>query len=128
MTVRSVWTSGAQFEVTGSGYAPDGTLHDCLGVPPVLDFQPALRWSLLVGAACNDAALTEQDGRWGIVGDPTEGAMLVVAAKAGLGADRVEGLLPRVATIPFSSERQYMATLHRDTTAGHPAGHVVKTT
>jgi cation-transporting P-type ATPase F len=125
MTVRSVWTPGAQFEVTGSGYAPDGTLHDCQDVPPVLDFQPALRWSLLAGAACNDAALTEQDGRWGIVGDPTEGAMLVVAAKAGLGADRVEGLLPRVATIPFSSERQYMATLHRDTTAGHPAGHVV---
>ena len=51
--------------------------------------------------------------------------MLVVAAKAGLGAERVAELLPRDATIPFSSDRQYMATLHRDTTAGHPPGHVV---
>jgi Cation transport ATPase (P-type) len=67
---------------------------------------------------------TEQDGRWDIVGDPTEGAMLVVAAKAGLGTNRGAELPPRVATIPFSSERQYMATLHRDATQG-PPGHVV---
>jgi cation-transporting P-type ATPase F len=125
MTVRRVWTPGAQFEVTGSGYAGDGTLRDIHGVPPVLDSQPALRWSLLTGAACSDAALTEQHGRWGIIGDPTEGALLVVAAKAGLGTDRVTELLPRVATIPFSPERQYMATLHHDTTAPHPAGYVV---
>lgn len=125
MTVRTVWTPGAQFEVTGSGYTPDGALHDSHGTPPVLDSHPALRWSLLAGAACNDAALTERDGRWDIVGDPTEGAMLVVAAKAGLRADRVADLLPRRATIPFSSERQYMATLHRDTTTTHPAGQVV---
>jgi cation-transporting ATPase F len=125
MTVRTVWTPGLQFEVTGSGYAPEGILQDSHGTPPVLDSQPALRWSLLAGAACNDAALTEQQGRWGIIGDPTEGALLVAAAKAGLGADRARELLPRVATIPFSSERQYMATLHRNTTAPHPAGYVV---
>jgi cation-transporting P-type ATPase F len=124
MTVRTVWTPGTQFEVTGSGYAPEGTLHDTDGTPPALDSHPALRWSLLAGAACNDAALTEQDGRWDIVGDPTEGAMLVVAAKAGLGTNRGAELPPRVATIPFSSERQYMATLHRDTTQ-QPPGHVV---
>jgi cation-transporting ATPase F len=125
MTVRTVRTPGAQFEVTGSGYAPDGTLHDTTGDPVTVDADQALRWTLLVGAACNDAALTEQHGRWGIVGDPTEGAMLVVAAKAGLSTDRVAELLPRVATITFSSERQYMATLHSDTTAPHPAGEVV---
>ena len=125
MTVRTMWTPAAQFQVTGSGYAPDGTLHDISGALPVLDVHPALRWSLLAGAACNDAALTQRHGRWDIVGDPTEGAMLVVAAKAGLDADRVTELLPRVATIPFSSERQFMATLHRDTTAPRPAGHVV---
>ncbi|WP_340682581.1 cation-transporting P-type ATPase [Amycolatopsis coloradensis] len=118
MTVRTVWTPDGRFEVTGAGYAPDGTLHDSHGTPPILDARAALRWSLLAGAACNDAALTERDGRWDIVGDPTEGAMLVVAAKAGLDAHRVKDLLPRLATIPFSSERQYMATLHHDRTAG----------
>jgi cation-transporting ATPase F len=125
MTVRTVWTPGAQYEVTGSGYAPDGTLLDGEGGPPVLDAYPALRWSLLAGAACNDAALTQQHGRWGLLGDPTEGAMLVVAAKAGLSTEQVTKLLPRVATIPFSSERQYMATLHSDTAPPHPAGQVV---
>ncbi|MFC0627707.1 cation-transporting P-type ATPase [Kribbella deserti] len=133
MTVRTVWTSAGPYEVTGSGYSPEGTLHDNTGTPVSAGTEQALLWSLLVGAACNDAALTEQDTRWMIVGDPTEGAMLVVAAKAGLNSDRVTGLLPRLATIPFSSERRYMATLHRDTTAdtapdniaGHPAAHVV---
>ncbi len=125
MTVRTVWTPGGRYEVTGSGYTPDGTLQDTAGTPVSADTDQALRWSLLAGAACNDAALTEHDGRWDIVGDPTEGAMLVVAAKAGLGTDRVAELLPRLATIPFSSERQYMATLHREITAGHPQGRVV---
>ncbi len=115
MTVRTVWTPGGLFEVTGSGYAPDGTLLDHHGAPPNLDSQPALRWSLLTGVACSDAVLTEHDGRWSVVGDPTEGALLAVAAKAGLGADQVARLLPRLATVPFSSERQYMATLNRDT-------------
>jgi cation-transporting ATPase F len=125
MTVLTVWTPGARYEVSGSGYTPDGALRGTSDAPMAADTDQALRWSLLAGAACNDAALTHEDGRWDIVGDPTEGAMLVVAAKAGLGADRVEDLLPRVAAIPFSSERQYMATLHRDTTAGQPDSHVV---
>lgn len=68
-----------------------------------------MRWSLLAGAACNDAVLTHADGRWDIVGDPAEGAMLVVAAKAGLGCDRAAELLARLATIAFSSDRLYIA-------------------
>jgi cation-transporting ATPase F len=125
MTVRTVWTPGGRYEVTGSGYAPDGTLRDTAGASVSADTDGALRWSLLTGAACNDAALTHEGGRWEIVGDPTEGAMLVAAAKAGLGPDQVKALLPRTATIPFSSERQYMATLHRDTASWHRAGQVV---
>ncbi|MBC6445895.1 cation-transporting P-type ATPase [Actinokineospora xionganensis] len=118
MTVRIVWTPGGRCEVTGSGYAPEGTLNDHTGARATED--QSLRWSLLAGAACNDAALAERGGRWEVVGDPTEGAMLVVAAKAGLGPERVTHLVPRVKTIPFSSDRRYMATLHRDTdTAGH---------
>ncbi|GAB3473705.1 cation-transporting P-type ATPase [Amycolatopsis cihanbeyliensis] len=125
MTVRTVWTPDGQFEATGSGYSPDGVLHDLEGAPVDADISQALRWSLLAGAACNDAALTEREGQWDIVGDPTEGAMLVVAAKAGLDPSKVGEPLPRLATIPFSSERQYMATLHHDTTTAHPADRVV---
>lgn len=113
MTVQRIWTPDCLVEVTGTGYVPDGVLQDRDGAPVSLDADAALRWSLLAGTCCNDAALVrEDDGRWDIVGDPTEGAMLVAAAKAGLDRDRVATLLPRLATIPFSSERQFMATLH----------------
>jgi cation-transporting P-type ATPase F len=122
MTVRTVWTPGDRFEVTGSGYAPDGALHDETGASVTATASQALRWSLLAGAACNEAALSQEGGQWDIVGDPTEGALLVVATKAGLDLDRVAETYPRVGTIPFSSERQYMATLHRDLDS---TGHLV---
>ncbi|MCM4081228.1 HAD-IC family P-type ATPase [Paractinoplanes hotanensis] len=115
MTVRAVWTPAAGYEVTGSGYAPDGSLRTTDGAPASLDGDEALRWCLVAGAACNDATLTSDDGRYGILGDPTEGAMLVAARKAGIGADHVSQFLPRTATIPFTAERGWMATLHRST-------------
>lgn len=114
MTVQVIWTPDDVVEVTGTGYAPDGILQDCDGAPMSMDANAALRWSLIAGASCNDAALTHDDARWDIVGDPTEGAMLVVASKAGLDLGRLASGMPREAAIPFSSERQYMATLHRD--------------
>jgi cation-transporting ATPase F len=112
MTVRVVWTPDDAFEVTGSGYASEGSvLHH--GQPATVDRDGALRWALIVGTVCNDARLDDSDGTWRVVGDPTEGAMLVVAAKAGLERDAVRAAFPRVAAIPFSSDRQYMATLHQ---------------
>ncbi|WP_007023694.1 HAD-IC family P-type ATPase [Saccharomonospora iraqiensis] len=124
MTVRTLWTPGGVYEVSGAGSAPEGTVRDTAGAPVPVEADRALRWSLLAGAACTDATLAEHDGRWETTGDPTEGAMLVAAAKAGLEPRRVAESLPRVATIPFSSERRYMATRHRDT-AGELSGHVV---
>ncbi|BCK56263.1 putative cation-transporting ATPase F [Nocardia wallacei] len=124
MTVRVIWTPEGQVEVTGSGYTPDGTLRAAGGAPAAPESIPALRWSLLAGAGCNDAARTHEAGRWNIVGDPTEGAMLVAAAKASLDRDRVAALVPRLATIPFDSHRAYMATLHRDNTSSQAASHV----
>ncbi|MEG9518140.1 HAD-IC family P-type ATPase [Saccharopolyspora indica] len=103
MTVQCVWTPDGRFEVTGSGYSPDG---EVVGRTR----SEALRWCLLAGAGCNDAALAQRDGRPIAVGDPTEAAMLVVAHKADLELHDAE--LTRVATIPFTSHRQYMATLH----------------
>ncbi|WP_407688392.1 cation-transporting P-type ATPase [Mycobacterium sp. HUMS_1102779] len=114
MTVQVVWTTDATVEVTGSGYSPAGELRTADGAPVVIDADAALRWSLLAAACCNDAALTHEDGRWDVVGDPTEGAMLVVAVKAGLDPPQLAARLPRIAAVPFSSERRYMATLHRD--------------
>ncbi len=119
MTVREIWTPGSSVGVTGNGYAPDGELQTGdTRVVSIAD-DAGLRWTLLAGAACNDAALIQQDGQWAIVGDPTEAAMIVVAAKAGLSADQLGADYPRVATIPFSSERQYMATLHATGSGGH---------
>ncbi len=119
MTVRAVWTSDDSFEVTGSGYAPEGAVvHH--GEPAPADADGALRWTLLAGAACNDARLSHSDETWSVVGDPTEGATLVAAAKMGLDRESVRASFPRVATIPFSSDRQYMATLHHPTDGSLP--------
>ncbi|MGB5150051.1 MAG: cation-transporting P-type ATPase [Mycobacterium sp.] len=120
MTVQVIWTAGGLVEVTGTGYVPDGVLRDRGDAPVSVDANVALCWSLLAGMCCNDAALArDDDGRWDVVGDPTEGAMLVAATKAGLDRDRLAATLPRQAAIPFSSERQFMATLHGDGGSDH---------
>ncbi|MST34355.1 HAD-IC family P-type ATPase, partial [Acidimicrobiaceae bacterium USS-CC1] len=131
MTVRAVWTPGASFTVTGSGYDPTGDVVDDTGAvveeagplggngaaaphPGELGTGSALWWTLAVGAACNDAHLSGAGEGTAVVGDPTEGALLVAAAKAGVAPAAVRARFPRVATLPFSSERRYMATLHDD--------------
>ncbi|MFR9757233.1 HAD-IC family P-type ATPase [Streptomyces sp. TR06-5] len=119
MTVRSVWTPDAVFDVTGVGYAPDGALHARDGTVVSAGTSQALWWCLLAGAACNDAVLTRRDGGWDLVGDPTEAAMRVVAGKGGMGTADVSERRPRVDTVPFSSERQFMATLHREAGGSH---------
>ncbi|MFG1778565.1 HAD-IC family P-type ATPase [Micromonospora sp. NPDC049048] len=111
MTVQVLWTPQGRYEVEGAGYVPTGGIRDATGGPAPTGEGP-LRWSLLAGVGCNDARLDEQDGRWVVLGDPTEGAMLVVGAKVGLHAQEVAAELPRVACVPFTSERQFMATLH----------------
>ncbi|WP_282779391.1 MULTISPECIES: cation-transporting P-type ATPase [unclassified Nocardia] len=125
MTVTTIWTPDGRFEVSGTGYAPTGIVRESSGAPAESETHQGLRWTLLAGAACNDATLHHDDGRWTIVGDPTEGALVVAAAKAGLDRDRIARLLPRVATIPFSSHRRYMATLHRDTGSASAADQIV---
>ncbi|SFF72721.1 HAD-IC family P-type ATPase [Blastococcus tunisiensis] len=111
MTVVAVSAGGRGYAVSGSGYGPagqvtaDGTAVDVGG-------QPALRACLVAGVLCNDSRLTGQDGRRQVIGDPTEAALLVVAEKAGLDLGTLLGAAPRLATVPFDSERQWMATLH----------------
>ena len=69
---------------------------------------------LRAGLLCNDSSLYFEDGAWHISGDPTEAALLVAAIKAGLDRESLQHALPRLDTIPFESEHQFMATLHRD--------------
>ena len=121
MTVRELWTPAGSVQVTGSGYASDGALLDGDGKPAAVVDNAALNWSLLAGSACNDAALAHEGQHWDIVGDPTEAAMVVVAAKAGITPEIIGERLPRVDTIAFSSERQYMATLHKSGRDEHVA-------
>ncbi|MGW4500942.1 HAD-IC family P-type ATPase [Micromonospora sp. NPDC004336] len=112
MTVQLLWTPQGRYQVSGAGYTPTGDVRDADGGPAPTGEAGPLRWSLLAGVGCNDARLDEQDGRWAVLGDPTEGAMLVVGAKVGLHAHEVAAELPRVDCVPFTSERQFMATLH----------------
>ena len=125
MTVRAVRTPDRAYEVTGAGYATEGEILAAGQRPADLGRDEALRWCLLAGAACNDAAVHCEDGQPALTGDPTEGAMLVAAAKAGLDQAGVAGGFPRVAAIPFSSQRQYMATLHACRAPDAPAPFVV---
>ncbi|MFG2006221.1 HAD-IC family P-type ATPase [Spirillospora sp. NPDC048911] len=108
MTVTTVAAGGHLLEVTGTGYGPDGQLL-LAGQPVDVDVHPALRATLVAGLACNDAHIVPEDDEWKLVGDPTEGALVTSATKAG-----IDTVPARAKTLPFASERQYMATLHED--------------
>lgn len=110
MSVRTLWTGEAEFRVEGVGYVPAGRiLRDGL----VLDSIPTnLGRLLLAGVLCSDATFTEEDGRIVLHGDPTEGALVVAAERAGLRARGLREIHPRLDAIPFESEYKYMATLH----------------
>ena len=71
-----------------------------------------LRALLEVAALCNDARLVEREGAWQVIGDPTEGALVVAAAKAGHWQEALEQAMPRRAEAPFDSDRKRMSTLH----------------
>jgi P-type Ca2+ transporter type 2C len=111
MTVVQGWAGGKRFKVTGEGYDPKGEFS----LDPRADPDATV---LLQGAAlCNDAKLEEGDAAggpaWRMVGDPTEGAMVVAAAKGGFWARELEKSFPRVQEIPFDSDRKRMTTIHR---------------
>ncbi|ATB32709.1 cation-translocating P-type ATPase [Melittangium boletus] len=113
MTVKALWTSEGRYTLTGVGYAPQGELRrddQPLEGPPTDDVCELLR----AGALCNDAALQQRDGRWELTGDPTEGALLVAARKAGVNEEEKRSRHSRLDAIPFESENQFMATLHEN--------------
>src|SRR5688572_16105520 len=115
MTVRVVVTASGRVTFEGSGYAPEGPIQTNDGHPVDGSLRTELERALAVADRANNATIVESDGRWTVQGDPTEGALLVAARKAGLSAHWSEAQLPRVGEVPFSSERKLMSTLHRDT-------------
>jgi Ca2+-transporting ATPase len=113
MTVRRLYLDGKGMEVTGSGYEPQGEfLWEGDGDRPT-GTNPVLLQAARVSLLCNDAALEVNSNGWQMRGDPTEGALLVLGRKAGLDQARLLEEYPRVAEIPFSSERKRMSTIHR---------------
>ena len=114
MTAVRVMLPESDVSCSGAGYDPEGGFADEAG--PVEPSQHAgLRQLATAGLLCNDAVLHHgDDGSWGIAGDPTEGALVTLAAKAGVDQQSVRAQLPRLDEVPFESEHRFMATLHRD--------------
>jgi len=120
MTVRKIFVAGKQLEVSGAGYAPDGAFAHA---GKEVEATGPLAVLLQAAVLASDARLVKverdepEDGaggsfHWRIKGDPTEGALVVAAAKAGLHKSRLEDKFPRVNEIPFTSESKRMTTLH----------------
>jgi len=118
MTVQEIMAGSALFKVTGGGYEPAGKILTSAGEVPG-DFPVALTECLRCGLLCNDSLVVEKEERWTVQGDPTEGALLAAAAKGGLSDREINEKWPRLDSIPFESEHQYMATLHAAPEGGH---------
>lgn len=123
MTVKELWVpprsgdsadgllaSGTSYALGGTGYEPRGELSR--NGQTIAEPEGALRELLLAGTICNDSELAGDESGWRIEGDPTEGALIVAARKLKLDESELRRELPRQDSIPFESERQYMATLH----------------
>jgi len=120
MTVRMLYCDGKTTEVTGVGYEPKGEFHHSAeSVDPKSDNDLSLL--LKIGALCNNAQLDESNGTWSVIGDPTEGALIVSAVKAGFEYDKLMTQYPRKNEIPFTSERKRMTTVHSTPEGEHVA-------
>jgi len=112
MTVTTVVKAEGEYRVDGAGYEPVGSFYYNDSKVDTVDdgyLQELARAALL----CNDGDLVQEDGQWRVQGDPTDGALLAFAAKAGVEEGKSKELYPRIDIIPFESEHKFMATLHR---------------
>ncbi len=112
MTVKVIFDGERSYRVAGTGYEPKGEISHALEAvdPKTLK---NLQMTLRIGMLCNESGIYEEEGQFKVDGDPTEGALIVSAMKAGLNPEEDKKHYPQIAIIPFESERGYMATLHR---------------
>ena len=123
MVVQGIRTGLHSLQVTGDGYTPTGEFNilgssignDHLTVNNI----PEIQQLLMACVFCNDAILQQKNGEWIIIGDPTEGALLVLAGKGGCEAAEWQHRMPRVFEVPFSSERKRMSVLVQGEYGGH---------
>ncbi|QLE56755.1 cation-translocating P-type ATPase [Nostoc sp. TCL26-01] len=122
MVVQSVYTNYQTFRVTGEGYAPVGEFQLDSQNISVEDY-PEISALLVACAVCNDSVLQKEKGEWMILGDPTEGALVTLAGKAGIEKDQWSYKLPRVSEFPFSSERKRMSVISQveEVATGEPS-------
>ncbi len=114
MRVRRIWAGGKWYDVEGQGYSPCGTISEN-GKPFVPSEANELRQLLTIGVACNEANIHEVEGEWALAGDPTEGALLAAAGKAGIFKEQLEKEFPKLDEIPFDSDRKMMSALRGET-------------
>jgi Ca2+-transporting ATPase len=113
MTVVQIFTNGRLLQVTGTGYEPEGKFL-LEGTTPSGATSDQLTGLLKSATLCNDASMTKkEDGTWGILGDPTEGSLIVAAAKADLEKSIIDEASPRLKEIPFDADRKLMTTIHK---------------
>jgi P-type Ca2+ transporter type 2C len=112
MTVTNIVLNGDQLDVTGSGYELQGVFRNNHGAIDARENEH-LMLALQIGALCNDAELEYTERGISVLGDPTEGALIVAAEKAGLEHDKLEDIYERVDEAPFDSETKRMVTVHR---------------
>jgi Ca2+-transporting ATPase len=111
MTVKVIFDGEHVFDVTGSGYDPEGEiLHEWM--VPTEEERKNLFMALRIGLLCNESRLYEENGECKVDGDPTEGALIVSALKGGLNPEKEKNFYEQTAILPFESERGFMATLH----------------
>jgi Ca2+-transporting ATPase len=114
MTVKVVVTASGRIAFDGTGYEPRGDVRADGGEPVDSGLRLELVRALSAADRANNAIVQQEGGRWTVQGDPTEGALIVAARKAGLEEEALESRFGRIAEVPFSSERKLMSTIHTD--------------
>lgn len=110
MTVKKIYTLGQLYEVSGTGYNPEGDFFVSGG--KIQGEDVSLDLTLLIGMLCNEASVYIKNGAWRVDGDPTDGALIISAMKRGFDLKKSNQEYPLIDIVPFESERGYMATLH----------------
>lgn len=117
MTVRKIYVDNQKINVTGTGYEPKGDFIDETGEKIDISQNNSLNMALTIATLCNDSKISYEDGNYRITGNPTDGALVVLAEKASLSKDILEERYKRVGEIPFERERKRMTTVYHDTSS-----------
>ncbi len=112
MTVRALYVAGQRYDVTGEGYGPEGEVR-IVGKATEPPHVASLLELATVLLGCNNAHLVQEDGTWNVIGDPTEGALLIAGRKAGGNQERIEQNLPKQHELPFDSNRKRSTVIRR---------------